>query len=141
MTRPLVGIGVLIFNNKNEVLLGHRINSHGIGSWCNPGGHLEFGESFEICAIRETKEEIDIDITNPQFFDITHDIFKAENKHYVSIFMKCDFPEGQVVQNMEPHKISEWKWFYWDNLPENLFLPLKNLKSCTNVANSILETN
>jgi len=27
-----------------------------------------------------------------------------------------------------PHKTEEWKWFDWDNLPENLFLPLKQLK-------------
>ena len=141
MTRPLVGIGVLIFNHKNEMLLGHRINSHGMGTWCNPGGHLEFGESFETCAIREVKEEIGVDITDPKFFDITHDIFEAEKKHYVSIFMQCNFPEGQVIQNMEPHKFSEWKWFDWDNLPENIFLSLKNLKSCTKATNYILEPN
>jgi 8-oxo-dGTP diphosphatase len=62
MARPLVGIGVLIFNHKNEVLLGNRINSHGSQTWAPPGGHLELGESFEICSIRETKEETGLDI-------------------------------------------------------------------------------
>ena len=130
MMRPLVGIGVLIFNHKNEVLLGNRINSHGSQTWARPGGHLELGESFEICSIRETKEETGLDIKDLKFFAVTNDIFEAENKHYVSIFMKCNFPEGQVVHNMEPDKISQWEWVDWDNLPENLFLPLKNLKSC-----------
>ena len=130
MARPLVGIGVLIFNNKNEVLLGNRISSHGSQTWAPPGGNLELGESFEICSIRETKEETGLDIKDLKFFAVTNDIFEAENKHYVSIFMKCNFPEGQVVHNMEPDKISQWEWFDWDNLPENLFLPLKNLKSC-----------
>ena len=130
MARPLVGIGVLIFNNKNEVLLGNRISSHGSQTWAPPGGNLELGESFEICSIRETKEETGLDIKDLKFFAVTNDIFEAESKHYVSIFMKCNFPEGQVVHNMEPDKISRWEWFDWDNLPENLFLSLKNLKSC-----------
>ena len=128
--RPLVGIGVLIFNDKNEVLLGERINAHGEGSWAPPGGHLEIGESFEACTIRETAEETGLDVVNPVFFGVTNDIFEVENKHYISVFMRCDFPDGQVVQNMEPHKIREWKWFDWDHLPENLFLSLRNLKTC-----------
>ena len=125
--RPKIGIGVLIFNDKNEVLLGRRINTHGADSWAPPGGHLEFGESFEECSIREVLEEVGIDILEPEFFGVTNDVFESDNKHYVSIFMRCNFPKGRVVRNMEPDKISEWKWFDWENLPQNLFLSLKNL--------------
>ena len=56
--RPLVGLGVLIFNEHNQILLGKRIASHGHSSWGPPGGHLEFGESFEECAAREIEEEM-----------------------------------------------------------------------------------
>lgn len=63
--RPAVGVGVLIFNDKKQMLLGKRKGSHGAGTWCNPGGHLEFGESFEQCAIREVEEETGLKIVDP----------------------------------------------------------------------------
>lgn len=122
-----VGLGILIFNNHNQILLGKRKNSHGLSTWGPPGGHLEFGESFETCAKRETKEETGLIIDNPTFLAITNDFFSKENKHYVSVFMKADLTNNQEVKNLEPHKVEDWHWFFLENLPDNLFLPLKQL--------------
>ena len=127
--KPKVGIGVLIFDKKERVLLGKRKNSHGNLSWAPPGGHLEFGEEFEDCAIREVEEETGVTIASPKLFSVTNDFFKKDNKHYVSIIMKAIFPEGQEIKNLEPHKTDGWNWFSLDDLPENLFLPLKKLFS------------
>ena len=38
-----VGVGVLIFNDKNQLLLGLRKSTHGGGSGCPPGVQLEYG--------------------------------------------------------------------------------------------------
>lgn len=125
---PRVGLGVLIFNKNNEILLGKRVNSHGEASWGPPGGHLEYGESLEQCAIREVFEETGLKVTEPGFLGLTNDVFEQEAKHYVSIFMRVNYPKHQQIQNTEPHKTEEWKWFDWNHLPSNLFLPLKQLK-------------
>lgn len=124
---PQVGLGILIFNKHNQLLLGERINGHGAKSYGPPGGHLEFGESFEDCAIRETKEETGITIISPKLIAITNDIFIEEDKHYISIFMKANYPENQQIVNLEPHKIIEWEWYSFKNLPNNLFMPLNQL--------------
>jgi 8-oxo-dGTP diphosphatase len=131
MHPPRVGIGVLIFNAKQEILLGKRLNSHGAHTWSPPGGHLEFGESFEACAIRETEEETNLHLENPRLIGVTNDIFQAENKHYVSIFLKATFPKDQIIQNNEPDKMTHWEWFGLDNLPATLFLPLANFIATT----------
>lgn len=128
MNFPRIGIGVLILN-EGHILLGKRILSHGAHTWGPPGGLLEFGESFEECAIREIKEETNLVIDQPKFSAITNDIFHEENKHYVSIFFNVPYPKDQIISNLEPSKIASWEWFSMDALPEHLFLPLKNLIS------------
>ncbi|MGV2432611.1 MAG UNVERIFIED_CONTAM: NUDIX hydrolase [Rickettsiaceae bacterium] len=125
--RPKVGIGVLIFNDNGQMLLGKRITEVGINTYSPPGGHLEYGESFEECAIRETQEEAGITIENPTFVAITNDIHESENKHYISIFMQARYQGAQKIQNMEPHKTLEWNWYSLEQLPDNLFLPLEQL--------------
>jgi 8-oxo-dGTP diphosphatase len=134
---PKVGLGVLIFNADNQILLGKRKNAHGALSWGPPGGHLEFGESFEECSIREVLEETGLVIEKPIFLAITNDLFQNENKHYVSIFMKANLTGHQIVQNLEPHKVEDWQWFYLKELPEHLFLPLRQLISGLAYGNTI----
>lgn len=126
MNYPKIGIGVLLFKGES-LLLGKRNMTHGSQSWGPPGGHLEFGESFEECAIREVKEETGLIISCPKFTAITNDIFDEENKHYVSIFLNARYPNEQQIQNLEPDKVIAWDWIAINRLPDNLFLPLKNL--------------
>ena len=121
-----VGVGVMILKD-GKVLLGQRKNAHGVGTWHFPGGHLEFGESFEECAKREVMEETGCTIKNVEKVCFTNDIFPLDNKHYVSCFVKAEIESGEV-QNMEPEKLERWDWFEWDKFPEPLFIPLMNLR-------------
>lgn len=124
--RPKVGLGVLI-RYQGRVLLGKRKNAHGEGAWCAPGGHLEYGESFEECAHREIEEETGLKVKNLKFATCTNDIFLKENKHYVTIIMVADLESGEP-EVKEPEKCERWEWFDWEDLPEPLFLPNINLK-------------
>lgn len=123
--RPKVGVGVIVRQN-GRVLLGKRKNAHGEGAWAFPGGHLEFGESWEDCARRETVEEVGINIDNVRFGSVTNDIFEKEAKHYITIFLLADIGSG-VVKTMEPDKCERWEWFDWNDLPQPLFIPIQNL--------------
>ena len=109
MTNHLrIGIGILIFNNRNEILLGKRISSHGESSYAPVGGHLEFGKTFAECAICEVLEETNLIIVNPQFIAVTNDIFAKAQKHYVLIFLKAHCLNEHELQNLEPHKVESW---------------------------------
>lgn len=123
--RPKVGVSALIIKG-DKVLFGKRKNAHGAGSWCYPGGHLEYGETWEECARREVSEEVGIEIGNIRFGAITNDIFESEQKHYITICMVADYVSGDVGV-LEPDKLEEWGWYTWDNLPTPLFLPTINL--------------
>jgi 8-oxo-dGTP diphosphatase len=120
-----VGIGVFIIKN-GMFLVGCRRNAHGDGTWSVPGGHLEFGETFEDTARREVLEETGLAIANVRFGAVTNDYFKSENKHYVTIWMVSDWESGEV-QIMEPDKFVAMEWRDFDNLPDPLFLPWQQL--------------
>lgn len=125
VSRPQVGLSVIIIKD-NKVLLGKRKSTHGQGDWCFPGGHLEFGETWEDCAQRETLEETGLYIKNIRFGTATNDIFTAVGKHYITIIMLANYNGGEV-QLLEPEKCERWEWFSRNNLPQPLFLPIQNL--------------
>ncbi len=124
---PKVGVAAII-RKDGRVLLIRRKNVHGAGSWSTPGGHLDFGETPEQCAIREAREETGIEVAHVRFRAITNDVFESFGKHYTTIWMESEYLSG------EPHvaadyEVAEIGWFAWDALPEPLFLPFKNLVS------------
>jgi 8-oxo-dGTP diphosphatase len=115
---PKVGIGVMLCKGDN-VLLSKRKGSHGEGEYAFPGGHLEFGESFEACARRETKEESDVEIENIRFQYLAN-VKKYGGKHYVHIGLIADWKSGEP-KNLEPQKSEGWKWYPLNDLPQPMF--------------------
>ena len=126
-----VGVGLWVFNPKGEILLGKRLSKHGTGTWAPPGGHLEFGESIQLCASRELFEEtgLRIPINTIENFATTNDIFYGEYKHYVTIHCrtKIDDNAAKMITVKEPEKCETWQWFDLNKLPKPLFLSAVNL--------------
>jgi 8-oxo-dGTP diphosphatase len=88
-----VGVGVLIFKG-DKILLGLRQGSHGENEYCGPGGHLEYGETAEQTALRETSEECGIKIKNLQFLCVS-DLLKYAPKHYIDIGFVAEWESGE----------------------------------------------
>ncbi len=125
---PQVGVGAILLRGR-YVLLGLRKSKHGQGVWGFPGGHLEYGESPEECFAREVLEEIgiSIDLKNIEKGPYTNDIFKESEKHYITLFLISRTVLGDPLVK-EEEKCEQWKWFLWEDMPKNLFLPIVNLK-------------
>lgn len=116
----------VIIKKDNKYLLWLRKSTHWAWTWWFAWWHLEFMESFEECAKRETLEETNLEIENIKFLTATNDIFLESWKHYVTVFMICDY-KSWVFKNMEPHKCEKWEWFHRNNFPEPLMMPINNL--------------
>ncbi len=114
--RPKVGLAVFIVKD-DKILLYNRPSKNAGGTWGTPGGHLEFGETWEECAKRETMEEAGIELKNVRFWTVTNDIF--DGKHYITLFMLAEYNYGKMMEM--------WDWYTWDNLPRPLFPSIENL--------------
>ena len=125
-----VGFGVMILNNKNEILLGKRHGDpkkassllHGEGSWTMPGGKLHFKESFEQGAYREVLEEtgLKIDKGKLKLIALNNDI--VEDAHFITIGLLSKNFTGEL-ETKEPDEIIEWQWFDFNDLPKPLYFP------------------
>lgn len=105
MPAPQVGVGVLILRD-GKVLLGRRKGSHGAGCWSAPGGHLEFGEAVEDCALREALEETGLALSELRHGPFSNDVF--EGRHYLTAFILAGCAEDAEARLMEPDKCDGW---------------------------------
>lgn len=127
MSQVRVGVGVFVWRG-GKFLMGRRRGSHGHDTWSLPGGHLEFNETLEECAIREVQEETGMQVKNVRFLALTEDRFEADGKHYVTIWVECDWTQGEPTIT-EPDKYLTQQWKTFKTLPSPLFEPCwQNLK-------------
>lgn len=80
----LIFAGGCIFNEKKEVLLQRRGDSN---KWGFPGGAIELGETPQMAAIREAKEETGLDVKVGRL---------------IGIYTDCDmaYPNGDQAQSI-----------------------------------------
>jgi 8-oxo-dGTP diphosphatase len=116
------GIGTAIWVRKNgKLLMGLRSNKTGKGTWCPPGGRVEMYETIEDCAIRETREEAAIEISDLQLMTSIENIWPEMETHFVTFYYVADWKSGEPIA--DPAEFTEWGWFDWKALPSPLFRP------------------
>ncbi len=115
--RPGVGLGIILENHEGKILVGKRKGSHS-PYYSIPGGHLDPGETFEAGAVREIKEETDLDIRDPKVIAVTNNLetYRNEGLHHISIVLLAKGFSGDL-KIMEPGKCEEWLWVDPKNLP------------------------
>ena len=98
---PLVGVGVVVFNQQSEVLLAKRGKAPRAGEWSLPGGLIDLGERLEDAARREVWEECAITIAIGGFVatyePIIYDTAGEIEYHYVLIDYWATHVAGEIV--------------------------------------------
>lgn len=92
-----IGVGI-IMNKKGEVLIAHRPEDGMLGGlWEFPGGKQELGESMEQTTVRESKEELGVEVCVVEpFMQLNHAYshFKITLHSYI-----CELVEGTPKAN------------------------------------------
>lgn len=101
--RPAVVAAVIV--DGNRVLLAKRRLSEGSLSWQFPGGEAEPGESAEQTAVRETREEVGLDVAASRVIgERTH---PTTGRHMV--YVACHVRSG-TAHVADAAELSEITW-------------------------------
>jgi len=95
--RPIVGVGGIIFDGDN-ILLVKRAKDPSAGAWSLPGGAQELGETLKAAVIREIAEETGLDIQLGGLVDVIDFIDQGENgkpRHHYSLIDYWGSASGQ----------------------------------------------
>jgi len=113
-------VSLVLLIKENQILLAMKKRGFGVGRWNGVGGKIdkELGDSNVLdSAIRETKEEIVVNIKNPEKYAIIDFYFPKSKKHFnqqVHIYMVKEWGgEPEETEEMKP------KWFDIQNIPYN----------------------
>ena len=126
--RPLIiaGAAVLIFDQRNRLLLQHRKDNH---QWGLIGGSMEIGESLEQTARREVLEETGLELDELGWFGVFSGqdlIYEYPNRdvvvNVVAVYIARRF-RGEMKADQD--ELYEVRFFDLDKLPEALSSPDK----------------
>jgi 8-oxo-dGTP diphosphatase len=120
---------LFLFNDKNEVLLGLRQNTgYRDGQHEVPAGHIEEGESFIHCIVREAKEEanVEVKVEDLKLAHVLHRLEKDEEEPDKNVRQRLDVfyavkKWAGEINNNEPDKCAYWRWFPLNDLPADIF--------------------
>lgn len=106
MKKQIQVVGAIIQYNGKVLCMQRGADKHGNVSykWEFPGGKIEPGETKEQALIRELKEEMDLDITDLQYFCSASHTYEnlVVNLH----FFKCSAQAENFKLNV--HKSYKW---------------------------------
>ena len=102
------------FDGEGRVLLIHKKRGLGKGKINGPGGRLESGETPVQAAVRETVEEVGIEVADPQFCGTLQFHF-TDGYNLTGYVFKAYSWTGNPIETDEALP----EWFPVDNIPYN----------------------
>ncbi len=116
-----IGVGALIINDKNEILLLRRREPPEIDKWSIPGGEVEKDEAPDQALLREIAEELNVDGELIKYLGVF--TYKSEGDDFECLSMLFQVRLKSSAVNAEPYYHSSLQWFSLDSVPGNLAKP------------------
>ncbi|MEO8862946.1 MAG: NUDIX domain-containing protein [Candidatus Saccharimonadales bacterium] len=109
-----------VFRKGNKVAFVLRENTGWMdGMYGLPGGKVEKGESFTAGIIRETKEEVGVDLKPEQLKQVMTVYRRSDDMDWVGVWFEVGQWDGELF-NAEPQMHTKLDWLDLDELPENM---------------------
>ncbi|MEQ1559074.1 MAG: NUDIX hydrolase [Methyloglobulus sp.] len=111
---PSIGVGGLLFNKHQQVLLIKRNQPPAKGLWSLPGGRLEPGETLVAACRREYSEETNLDINVKHIVALVER--KLEGFHYVIIDYFVELVDEEKYTPIAQSDVADAKWINLNEL-------------------------
>ena len=133
---------VVVFR-RNGQEIEYLVLKYGIRHWDFPKGHLEGDETSIATALRETKEETNLDVKLIEGFnDKISYIFRSNYSEGQVIFKDVEFFLGEVPLDSIVQLSHEHSKFKWENYNDaNKTLTHQNAKNILEKANTFIVNN
>ena len=112
---PTPAAAVILIRDKKLLLVKRKFKPK-IGGWTLPAGFMEYNETSEQTAIRETKEETNLDIKIKELFAVLPG-FDDSTVHVVLIIYRGEIRGGDLKPGDDA---SDVNFFPLNNLPDNI---------------------
>ena len=116
---PIAGVGAVVLDADERILLVRRGHEPLLGEWSIPGGALELGERLEDGVRREVREETGLDVTPEEIVAVFDHISHAGDDpervrfHYVLVDYRCRVAGGTLRSATD---VTEARWASWNEL-------------------------
>lgn len=111
-------VTVVVVRHENKFLLGRRGIDPGKGMWSFFGGYIDRGEKVEDAAIREVKEETNLDVQLEGLIGIYSE---KGNPHILIAYQASIVSDELSKLTAQPEEVSELDFFTWETIPELAF--------------------
>jgi len=108
---------VIIQNTKREILLTKRGIEPYLGYWDLPGGYLQNGEHPTNGAVREIREELNIEIQLGKLIGIYTDRYGEGGEFTLNLFYTAEMPKQEIKVADD---VVDCAWFGLGDIPEKL---------------------
>ncbi|MCF6275412.1 MAG: NUDIX domain-containing protein [Robiginitomaculum sp.] len=119
----IIHASYLALLKDSKILLLRRHNTgYEDGNYSMIAGHVDPGETFIQCMIREAEEEAGI-LLKPEDLHMAHLMHRnssaTKNNERVDVFFTAENWVGEIT-NKEPRKCDDLSWFDLEDIPENI---------------------
>ncbi len=111
-----LGADVWIINSENKILIQKRSHKKRLepNVWAMTGGSVILGEKSLDTIVRESKEELNIDIDKTDLKLVTK--FKTGNVWIDTYILKCDYDISKM--KFQEDEVSDAKWATWKEIDD-----------------------
>ncbi len=96
-----IGCGVVVFDEQDRLLLVIEGGGPTPGQWSFPAGKLEFGETIQSAAIRETQEETGLRVSLQNLVGIYHSPRTAHGSYGVNFVFRGERTGGEIAKSAD----------------------------------------